>query len=408
MELLALVHHYPPDVNSTGLLMQRLFDRLAKDGHGIEVITSFPHYEGFRVWPEYRGKLKATEEHNGIPVTRVYSFTSGRKSMWMRLSNYLTFNVSALIAGLFRRRRYGIVFCTNGSFFSGVSGFLIAKRMGARLVYNVQDLYPEVPVAQGELTRRWQIGTLARIERFMYRRADRVTVIMPPFKDNIIGKGIPAEKIVVIPNFVDTDFIRPSEKDNDFAREHGLSDHFVIAHFGNIGYVYDLGTLLEAAARLADRSRIKFLIVGDGVAKAALLERARELELANVEFLGFQPAERLPEMRAACDVHVALYRPLAATYSMPSKVYEIMASGRPVLASAEPGSDLWRFIVDEEVGICIAPGDPDALAEAIARLQGAPELRRRLGAEGRSVAERDFSLNAAVKRYEELFREFAS
>ena len=194
MRILLIVHHFPPDVNSTGLLMAQVFEDLAKQGHEVSVLTTFPHYEGFRTWPEYRGKLRQTRKYKGLRVTRVYSYTSGKKSMKFRLLNYLTFNVMALLSGLFSFRSYDVVFCTNGSFFSGLTGWLLARSRHAKVVYNLQDLYPEVPVAQGQLTSTRAINALARIERFMYARADHLSVITPSFVENLVGKGVPARE----------------------------------------------------------------------------------------------------------------------------------------------------------------------------------------------------------------------
>ena len=405
MKILLLIHHFPPDVNSTGLLMSQIFGRLAREGHEVSVISTFPHYEGFRTWPEYRRKFVQRSTHKGMKVTRVYSYTSGTKTMRRRLINYLSFNLVALVVGLFRRGPYDLVFCTNGSFFSGITGWLLAKAKRALCVYNLQDLYPEVPVAQGQLTGRRSIKTLAAIERFMYKRADHLVVITPAFRDNLTSKGVPDEKISVIPNFVDTEFIRPLPKKNEFSTKHGFDEKFLISHAGNIGYVYDLGTLLEAADALRDKHDIFFLIVGDGVARAELERRAKELDLPNVRFMGFRPVEELPSLRAASDVQLSLYKSGSATYSMPSKVYEIMASGRPLLASADRDSDIWRLVESVGCGVCVDPGDRDGLVAAITNLYEDPATREAMGKRGRAEAETSYALETVTGRYRQLFEQ---
>ena len=220
----------------------------------------------------------------------------------------------------------------------------------------------------GQLTNRQAIAILERLEKYMYQKAAHNTVITPSFRESLLAKGVPPQKVSVIPNFVDTDLIRPLPKDNPFSRSYGLTDSFVVTHAGNVGYVYDLATLLDAADCLRGDPKIHILIVGEGVAKPELEKKAAERCLDNVTFLPFQPRESLPWLRAASDVQVSLYRPGAARYSMPSKVYEIMASGRPVLASADSPSDVWNLVESTGSGRCIEPNRPDQLADAIRAL----------------------------------------
>ncbi len=404
MRILVQVHHWPPDVNSTGLLMHGLFEVIHAQGHEVTVLTTFPHYEGFRTWPEYRRKLYHRSVEDGIEVVRLYSFTSGNKSMILRLLNYLTFNIAAGVATLFLRGRYDLVFCTNGSFFSGITGVFAGRVKRARCIYNLQDLYPEVPVSQGQLRSRPAIWMLERIERYMYRRADRLSVITPSFRDNLIEKGVDPGKIEVIPNFVDVESIKPMPKENTFAREHGLIDRFVVTHSGNIGYVYDLEAMLKAADKLDPG--FLFLIVGDGVAKPGLLRVAEELGLGDkVRFLPFQPFEEVPLIRASSDVSVSLYKAGSGRYSMPSKIYEIMASGRPLLASADEGSDVAILVEETGCGILVPPGDPEAIVQALERLRADPAAAREMCERGREVASTHYSLPAVADAYLRLFEE---
>ena len=405
MRLLVLIIQFPPDVNAAGRLMAQLCHGLQARGHGVSVITSFPHYDRFRIWDEFRGKLFQRERVSdaGLDVVRLYVYASGNKrSMLHRLLSYLSFSALATLAGVLLRERFDLIVCSNGSFFSGIAASIIASVRGIPFIYNVQDLYPETPVQAGQLRNRAAIAVLERLERFMYRRAAHVTVICSGFRDRLVSRGLAPSKVSTIPNFVDTDFIRPLPKDNAFSRQYGLADRFVVMHAGNLGYVYDLETLIEAAALLRDQPQIVCLIVGDGVVRQRLQERARGL--SNVRFLPFQPHQTLPLLRATADIQVALYRAGAARFSMPSKVYEIMASGRPVLASAEPDTDLARLVAETRCGLCIPPGDPRGLAMAIQALFADPLLRQRMGERGRREAERTYSREAVVAQYDELCR----
>jgi colanic acid biosynthesis glycosyl transferase WcaI len=297
-----------------------------------------------------------------------------------------------------------VILCPNGSFFTGLTAWLINMAKRVSFIYNVQDLYPEVPIRAGQLRNPYAIAALRSLENFMYRKAAHITVISPPMFDNLVSKGVRPEKITVIPNFVDTEFIRPLPKENEFAQRHGLADKFVVTHAGNLGYVYDLDTMLDAAALLHWKKDILFLIVGNGVAKGSLEDKGRRLNLNNVRFMPFQPHEDLPWLRATSDVQVSLYKSGAANESFPSKVYEIMASGRPLLASSEAGSGVATLVRTAECGICVNSGNAKELADAILTLYRDRPLCARMGQLGRLYAEANYSKQVAVARYNELLQ----
>lgn len=403
MKLLLLVHHFPPDVNSTGRLMHTLARGLQERGYEIRVVTSVPHYAGFRTWEPYRHTLWQREVLDGLAVHRVYVYARGHKGMTSRLGNYLSFNAGAALVGRWVSSDVDAILCPNGSFFTGIAATLAG---GGRVpfVYNIQDLYPQVPILAGQLRNRWQIRALRRLEAVMYDRAASITVIAPSFADYVAARGVPVQKIEVIPNFVDTAVIRPLPRRNPVSTRLGLDDRFVVAHMGNLGYAYDLDSLLEAARVLRNDPDLLVLIIGDGVEKDRLQRRARALGLDNVGFLPFQPHADLPWLRAAIDVHVSLYRRNSARYSMPSKVYEIMASGRPLLLSAEPGTDVRTLVSAADAGVCLDPESVDQLVAAIRTLQADRLGRERLGHRGRACALREHSAEVVVQRYDALLR----
>jgi colanic acid biosynthesis glycosyl transferase WcaI len=344
-----------------------------------------------------------------MSVVRLPVFASGKKqNMLHRLANYLSFNALATLATLAVRRSFDVALCPNGSFFTGVSAYASGLITGTPFVYNVQDLYPEVPAQAGQLKRRSSVNGLEYIARFMYHTAAHITVITPTMRQRLIDKGVPAQNITVVPNFVDTDFIRPLPKVNDFSQRLNLANKFVITHAGNLGLVYDFETLLAATTRLRDYRDILVLIVGDGVAKPALERIAQAPGFQNVRFLPFQPLDDLPWLRAASDVQVSLYKYGAAKNSMPSKVYEIMASGRPLLASAEPGSEVRSLVETTGCGLCVDPQDVDQLTQAILALYHDPARREQMAQRGREYAVRQFSRQAVGAQYNDLLQRVAT
>jgi colanic acid biosynthesis glycosyl transferase WcaI len=388
MRILLIIIQFPPDVNSTGMLMADLCEGLIGEGHELSVITALPHYEGFQIRKEYRGRLFQRERYRGMDVLRLRVYAPGKKSMANRLASYLSFAVLAALAGVFWGKSWDLILCTNGAFFTGVSSWLIGA-------------------LRGQLRNRAAIETLKRIEGFMYRKAGHITVISTAMRRNLMQKGLPREKVTLVPNFVNTGFIRPLPRANPFSAAQGLDGKFVVMHAGNLGYVYDLDSLLEAAALIGHEKDIFFLIVGGGVARGGLEEKADRLELQNVRFLPFLPHESLPWLRASADVQVSLYKPGAARYSMPSKIYEIMASGRPLLAGADPGSDVWELIERSRCGICVKPEEPRQLANAILDLYRDRPLRETMGRNGREWAEKKYCREVVVRSYHRLIQEIS-
>jgi len=404
MRILLIAIQFPPDINSTGNLMAQLAESWIARGHHVSVVTSLPHYQNFQIEAAFKGTLYQRESRNGLDILRLWVYAPGKKSMIRRLFNYLSFAVGAALSGIVWRGSWDVILCTNGSFFSGVAAWLIGAVKRIPFIYNLQDLYPEVPLAAGQLRNPWAIETLRRIESFMYRKAARVTVIAPAMRENLLAKRVPAARIEVIPNFVDGGFIRPLPRKNEFSRAHGLENKFVVMHAGNLGYVYDLESLLEAAKLLEALPDVVFVIVGDGVAKPAMIERAKNLRLSNLRFLPFQPHDQLPWLRASADVQVSLYKQGAARHSMPSKIYEIMASGRPLVASAEPDSTIRQLVDDSDCGLCVEPENSRQLADAVRALYADATLRQRLAANGRRHAIETFNLDCVASRYEQLMQ----
>jgi glycosyltransferase involved in cell wall biosynthesis len=271
---------------------------------------------------------------------------------------------------------------------------------------NVQDLFPQSAVDLGVLDHGFLIRFFERLERFLYRRADHITVHSSGNREIVVARGAEPERVTVMYNWVDTDFIRPGERCNDFSREHGLDDRFVASFAGVIGHSQDLDVVLEAADLLRGHPEIHFLIVGDGTEKGRLERKARSRELSNVQFLPMQPRHRYPSVLHASDVSLATLRAEVATPVVPSKILSIMAAGRPVVASMRLEGDAPHLIEEARCGYALPPGNPRALAETVLALSRDQTLRERLGQNGRRYAEQHLSVRAGAERYIRLFERF--
>jgi colanic acid biosynthesis glycosyl transferase WcaI len=272
------------------------------------------------------------------------------------------------------------------------------------VVLNLQDILPDAAVHVGLLKNPKLIRLFEILEKFAYRTASKICVIAEEFVKHLHNKGVPADKIVQIPNWVDVDFIRPLPKEqNEFRTKHQLNDKFIVLYSGNIALTQGLETAIEAAARLLHIPDIALVIVGEQDALQQLQQLCDKCGATNVTLLPFQPREKLPEMLAAADVGLVLQKQHVVCFNMPSKIQVLLGSGRAIVASVPLTGTAARAIVDSGGGVVVPPEAPDALAEVILELYNDPEKVKVLGEKGRQYALNNYTFEKALNQYEELF-----
>lgn len=404
MKVLILSTYFHPDVAATGIVLSQIAARLSSYGNNVTVIASVPHYDSNRIWREYRGRILYRDEWNGVSVSRLYTYVARNKQSFVgRVLGYVCFTSLSGIFGL-GLGRPDIIVSASPPLTIGLSADFLSRVFRVPFVYNVQDVWPDVVVRAGQLKNPSLIRLFQKMERYIYRRAAAVTVLSDQMRQNLLEKGVSPQKVHVIPTCQDTDFIRPINKKNEFSRTNGLVDRFVILFAGNVGHSQGLETVLEAAKRIENEIGIRFLIVGNGVAKPGLEEYAQTLELNNTTFLPYQPHERVPEVYASADVCLVPLKKGFTTESVPSKVHTIMAAAKPIVASVDPGSATSDLIETADCGICVELENPSAMAEAIMRLYRHEQLRKRLGQNGREYVVQHFTPEIVAKQYDELFK----
>jgi glycosyltransferase involved in cell wall biosynthesis len=263
-----------------------------------------------------------------------------------------------------------------------------------------------VAVALGRLRNPAIVGGLSRLNRGLRRRAARIVAIGRDMADRLIADGAPASKIHVIPNWADGRALRPLDGRSALRREHGWEGRFVVMHSGNVGLSQDLETFLDAAERLRDEPDVVCAIVGDGAGAAVLKERASRSGLCNVRFLPYQPKAELADSLGAADVHLISLRPGLSGAIVPSKVYGIMAAGKPFLAAVDPGSEPALLAEEHGCGVRVDPSCPDGLADAIRRVRGLPLAE--MGRRAREAFESRYDRPIAAAAYRRLLEETAS
>jgi colanic acid biosynthesis glycosyl transferase WcaI len=408
VNILVLCPHFAPDVAPTGEVMTQIADGLVERGHRLHVVSALPWYLHHRVDEGWTGRPWRTETTSWGRITRVHPFPTDKTNIPARALAFGGFTGLASTFAAASPRRPDVVMAMSPPLTLGLAGWGVARARRAPFVFNIQDVFPDVAVDLGVLTDPRLIRAASLLERVSYQAADAVTVLSDDLRDNLVAKvaghrGGDPSKIRVIPNFVDTERIRPADADNPYRKEFGLTGKRVVLYAGNVGLSQSLDLVIEAARRFADRSDVVFVINGGGSARPEL-ERAGA-GLPNLRFVDMQPKDRLPEVLAAGDVHVVPLRRGLAKASVPSKLYSILAAGRPVLASVDEGTEVARTVEQAGAGIAVPPEDPDAFVAALGRLLDDPDGARQMGERGRRFVETWVSPAAVAARYEALFDE---
>jgi colanic acid biosynthesis glycosyl transferase WcaI len=409
MKILLLTAYFPPDTGSAAHLFYELGRAFVERGHGVTVLTGMPGYHALGPLEKYKGKKRIKEDMEGMEVVRVAMPQLPRHLMVGRALWQFGGAWALFLAGLgLPKADAAIVYSPPLPL--GLTAWGLKKLQGLPFILNVQDLFPQSIIDLGLLRNRWLIRFFEEMERFVYRRANIITVHSEGNREHVMRKldEGQAEKVKVIPNWVDVHFIQPGPRMNWFREAHGLGDAFVVSFAGVLGYSQDLDVVLDAARILEDggwSSEILFLIVGDGVERPRLEAKARQMGLNNVRFLPMQPREKYPAVLHASDIGLATLHAEVRTPVVPSKILSIMAAGRPVVAAMNLDGDGPRLIAEARCGLCVPPEDPRALAEAILQLYHDASLREELGRNGRRYVEKYLSLEACVERYEQLLRQ---
>jgi colanic acid biosynthesis glycosyl transferase WcaI len=400
MRVLMVVPYYAPDLGPSAPLFTMLAVGLVRRGHDVTVITTVPHYPSGQVPAAYRGRMFWRSSESAVSVMRVAVPSVNRANLVQRLLQFICYQFGATWVGL--GQQYDAVFVANPALWVWLPfAFLVVLRRKPA-VFSVHDVYPDVGMRLGIFRHGPAIAAVASLERFCLKHAAAVRILSESFRPGLRALGVPDDKMALVYDWVDIDLIRPLPRDNVFAQEHNLTNQFVVLYAGNLGLSQGLEHVLTAAESLSDRSDIRFVFVGEGAAREQLVAQAVQRQLANFQFLPFQPRSRLPEVLATADVSLVTLRRGIGADSLPSKTFSILASGRPMLASVDEGSETWNLVERAKAGLCVPPESPSHLAEAILTLKRDEALCEHLGRNGRTWVERHHSPQAAAQQFEEL------
>jgi colanic acid biosynthesis glycosyl transferase WcaI len=374
MHILFLTDNFPPEGNA---IASRVYERACywvNAGHEVTIITSVPNFPEGKVYPGYKNKWYQVEMMSGIRVVRVKTFIARNKGFMLRTLDFLSYIVPAVCAGLWQKKP-DVVAATTPQFFVGVTAYLLTALRRVPFVLEVADIWPASIVGVGAMQKSTLIRWLEKLELFLYSRANAIVVLTQAFKVNLTSRDVPAAKITVCINGVNTSQFSPVEKNQQLAQDFGLTpDQFVIGYLGTHGMAHGLINVLHCAELLKDNQQIVFLFIGAGAERDELMQYAKDHQLTNVKFFPTQPKNTMRQVWSICNVALVHLKndPVFAEV-IPSKIFEAMGMGLPILMAA-PAGEASAIITDEEVGIWVMPDQPQALADAAVRLSQQQDL----------------------------------
>ena len=400
MRILFLTHYFHPEGNAPATRVYEMSRRWVKLGFEVCVVTGVPNVPSGVAYAGYRNRWRSREVVEGIETVRVWTYLAPNKGTVRRILNYLSFFATATLAGL-GVRRPDLVIATSPQFFCGWAGVFVSRLRRVPFLLEVRDLWPESIAAVGAMRSSWLLRFLGWLERRMYAAATRIVTVGRGYQQELESRGVPAERIAVIPNGVDRDMFDPAADGSELRARFAPQGEFLCSYVGTIGMGCGLSVVLRAAEALREKGRrdVVFLLVGDGAVREDLEREAREAGLDRVVFTGRLPKAEMPKVLAASDaclVHLAR-RPLFRSV-MPSKIFEAAAMAKPIVLGVEGFAA--EVVQGAGAGICIEPENAEQLVAAVLRLAADRGLGRSLGRAG-------YDRIAAAYDYSELAREYA-
>ena len=402
--VLIVTQFYPPETGAPQNRLSDLAGRLSENGNEVTVLTAMPNYPVGRVFERYGGKLVLEERREEIRVIRTWIHVRPSSGFVGRLATYWSFMITGFVLGLPRLGKQDVVLVESPPLFLGLTGLAISKLRGAKFVLNVSDLWPESAVAMRILRGPMLIRLSEWLEAFLYRRADLITGQTRGIVASILAR-FPDKPVALVTNGVDVErFTSMSLSDREAVRdEMGVSNEFIVGYAGLHGLAQGLETVIECAELLKARKDIAFVFVGSGPEKESLVRRQQEAGLTNVRFVSNQPVQRVPSILSAFDAAVIPLRKLDLFRgALPSKLFEAMASGVPIVLSIE--GEAKELVTAANAGLCVEPENPQAMAAAILRLVSDPALRKAFAESGRRYVVSNYDRRLIGQRVDRLLR----
>ncbi|MHC4555698.1 MAG: glycosyltransferase family 4 protein [Planctomycetota bacterium] len=372
----------------------------AQAGHKITILAGTVHYATGRKLPKYKGRFIVREqEQENVQVLRCHVSESYNKSFLGRFWAYLSFAFSTVWAGLFCVEKCDVIICTSPPLFVGLTGWILSKFKKVPMVFEVRDLWPESAIDTGVITNRWLIKISYWLERKSYRSANWINVLTPAFEKALVDKKkVKPQRISVIPNGADLDIFKPGQRDNWVREKYVLGDKFVVTYVGAHGVANHLIQVLETARLLKDDPSVVFMLVGDGMEKPMLKEKAAQWRLDNVVFVDSVPKDVIVDYVAASDVCTAVLKKVDTFKTVyPNKVFDYMSGARPIIIAIDGAAR--ELIENAGAGLYVEPEDPKQFSQAVLRFKEDPDFCKDCAQSGLKFVSEHFARSALAVKY---------
>lgn len=402
MRILIVTHYFPPEIGAPQARLSELARFWVEEGEEVTVLTTLPNHPTGIVPQEYRRKLRLQEHKDGYHIVRTWGYATPNQGVFKKTLGHLSFMFSGPLLGLKSLGAFDVVVVSSPTFFSIFSAWFIARVKRARLIVEVRDLWPAIFVELGVLTNKFVIRILEKLELWSYRHAAAVVVVSDGFRENIIDRGVPLQKVHTIRNGVDLTRFARSSVDRAARRRLGPADDTIVLYIGAHGISHGLENVLDAAA-LLDGKHVHFALVGEGATKKGLMRKKNEMRLSNVTMLPGVPRDEVPRLVAACDICLVPLRdvPLFKTF-IPSKIFEFLAAEKPIVGAVAGEA---AEILQAAGALVVPPGDSTALAAAVWELVEDPPRREQMGKQGQRYVEEHFDRRRLAAEYRSILKE---
>jgi glycosyltransferase involved in cell wall biosynthesis len=391
MKLLILTQYFPPEVGAPQNRLYELAIRLQQKGIDISVLTAMPNYPQMEVYEGYKGKFYMRESMSGLQVHRSWIYTTTSKRIFKRLLNYFSFVLTSFFVGWFKLGKFDYILCESPPLFLGKTAYALKKLKGAKLLFNVSDLWPESAERLGLVTNSFFLKSATKLEEFLYRQSDLISGQTQGIVKNISSR-FPDKKVYWLPNGVDLNYYNADAIQSNWREQHRFGEHdFILLYAGIIGHAQGLEVIIHAAAQLKEYNNIKFVLIGSGPEKEWLQELKTGMQVHNVFFFDAVGKKEMPAIIAASTVSVVPLKRLDLFKgAIPSKIFENLAMKKPILLGVE-GEAKDLFITTGNAGLAFTPEDPTDLANKTLQLYNNRELLQQLGENGYRYVQEKFT-----------------
>ncbi|WP_054199108.1 glycosyltransferase family 4 protein [Clostridium baratii] len=408
-KMLVYAHYYYPDVASTGQILAELCEGL-KNSLDITVLCVVPSYSG-KVEEKYREKRIYKEEHNGVKIIRVRVPEFDKKNKISRVKNLMAYFFNSIIATI-KLNKYDYIYSiSQPPILGGTLGVIGKWLKGGKYIYNIQDFNPEQTMAVGYAKNKIVLNLAMALDKFNCKMSDKVIVVGRDMQDTLKNRfnknKVPNNEF--INNWIDEKKIYPIDIEHkeirNFKEKYGLEDKFIIMYSGNIGLYYDLENIIKVIGKFKNREDVIFVFIGDGTVKEKIETYAIDNNLSNVKFIPYQPKEKLKYSLNSADIHWVVNAKGIKGVSVPSKLYGVMSSGKPVLGVLDKGSEARLIVEEANCGVCSEPGDYNSIEKNINYILNNKNKLKQLGINGREYLENNLTKDISIKKYEKSILE---